>query len=168
MFLGYLPDIANKFKTNAVLSEVFSYLFDVLDLESALHKRICSLEVGEKFETLLQGGAKGIAQAYYTKSPKEAFYESHSEMVDFQMVVEGKEIFFVAPSSLCEVKKPLECDLIEYAPSPFISSIQLFCGNLAVFEAFDVHAGGISTDAEQIRVRKVVVKVPREYVQLNF
>lgn len=168
MFLGYLPDLAKKFKANAVLGEVFYYLFDALDLESELHKRISSLEAGESFETLLQGGAKGIAQAYYTKSPKEAFYESHSAMVDFQMVVEGKEIFFVAPNSLCEVKKPLEYDLIEYAPSPFISSIQLFCGNLAIFEDFDVHAGGISTNTEQTRVRKVVVKVPREYVRLSF
>ncbi|TLD81249.1 DUF386 family protein [Helicobacter sp. MIT 11-5569] len=170
MFLGYLPDIANKFKKNAVLSNVFGYLFDALDTESQVHKRICSLEIGEKFEELLNGGAKAIAQAYKTKSPKEAFYESHVEMVDFQMVIEGKEIFFVAPHSLCEIKQPLDSakDLIEYASSPFISSIQLFNGNLAVFEAFDVHAGGISTNAEEAIVKKIVIKVPKEYIKLNF
>lgn len=170
MFLGYLPDIANKFKKNEVLSQVFGYLFDALDTESETHRRICALGANTQFEVLLQGGAKAIEQAYFTKAPKDAFYESHIEMVDFQMVVDGKEIFFVAPSSLCVVKSPLdkERDLIEYKPSPYISSIQLFGGNLAVFEANDVHAGGISTSGDFTLVKKVVIKVPKEHIKLNF
>lgn len=170
MFLGYLPDTASKFKKNAVLSKVFGYLFDALDEDSQTYQRICALEVGEKFEVFLDGGAKAIEQAYNTKSPKDAFYESHIEMVDFQMVVQGREIFFVSPNTLCKVKKPLDStmDLIEYHPSAFISSVQLFPGNLAVFEATDVHAGGISADSNFTLVKKVVVKVPKEYVKLNF
>lgn len=115
-------------------------------------------------------GVRAIEQAYNTKMPKEAFYESHSEMVDFQMVVFGKEIFFIAPNSLCEIKNPLDDarDLIEYHASAFLSSIQLFPGNLAVFESLDVHAGGISANAESSLVQKVVVKVPKQYVKLNF
>lgn len=170
MFLGYLPDAASKFKNNAVLGQVFGYLFDVIDDESDEHKRVCALGVGEEFVVHFEGGAKAIAQAYYTKSPKDAFYESHVAMVDFQMIVDGREIFFVAPSSLCEVKSPLDTakDLIQYHPSPFISSVQMFRGNLAVFEAIDVHAGGIATDSNFTLVKKVVVKVPREHVKLNF
>ncbi|WDL74993.1 YhcH/YjgK/YiaL family protein [Helicobacter winghamensis] len=170
MFLGYLPDCASKFKKNEVLSKVFGYLFDALDTESEVYKRICSLEAGAQFEMHFDGGARAIEQAYYTKSPKEAFYESHSQMVDFQMVVEGREIFFVAPNSLCEIKTPLDStkDLIEYYPSAFISSVQLFSGNLAVFESFDTHAGGIATDSSVTLVKKVVVKVPKEYVKLGF
>ncbi|MBX7491194.1 YhcH/YjgK/YiaL family protein [Helicobacter turcicus] len=170
MFLGYLPDTASKFKKNEVLSKVFGYLFDVLDENSEAHQRICALEIGKKFEVFFDGGAKAIEQAYNTKSPKDAFYESHIEMVDFQMVVQGREIFFVSPNTLCEIKKPLDSatDLIEYHPSAFISSVQLFPGNLAVFEAIDVHAGGIATDSNFTPVKKVVVKVPKEYVKLNF
>lgn len=170
MFLGYLPDVANKFKKNEVLGRVFGYLFDALDADSEVHKRICALNAKEQFEVYFDGGAKAIEQAYYTKTPKDAFYESHSQMVDFQMVVEGREIFFVAPHSLCEVKTPLDStkDLIEYYPSAFISSVQLFVGNLAVFEPLDTHAGGIATDANATLVKKVVVKVPKEYVKLNF
>ncbi|MCI5969011.1 YhcH/YjgK/YiaL family protein [Helicobacter sp.] len=170
MFLGYLPDCASKFKKNEILSQVFGYLFDALDTESEVHKRICSLKDGEQFEVPFDGGAKAIAQAYHTKIPKEAFYESHSQMVDFQMVVEGKEIFFVAPNSLCAVKTPLDStkDLIEYYPSAFISSVQMFRGNLAVFETIDVHAGGIATDSKPTLIKKVVIKVPKEYVTLEF
>lgn len=170
MFLGYLPDIAGKFKKNEVLSKVFGYLFDALDTESDVYKRICTLDAGEQFELFFDGGAKAIEQAYYTKTPKDAFYESHNEMVDFQMVVFGKEIFFVAPNSLCKIKAPLDStkDLIEYYPSTFISSVQLFPGNLAVFEALDVHAGGIATDSNVAIVKKVVVKVPKDFVKLNF
>ena len=170
MFLGYLPDAASKFKKNEVLGKVFGYLFDALDTESDVYKRICALDAGEQFEIQFDGGAKAIEQAYCTKTPKDAFYESHSEMVDFQMVVSGKEIFFVAPNSLCEIKTPLDHtrDLIEYYPSAFISSIQLFPGNLAVFEASDVHAGGIATDSNATIVKKVVVKVPKNHVKLNF
>ncbi len=170
MFLGYLPDIANKFKKNEVLGQVFGYLFDALEEESEVHGRICGLRAGESFDVLLSGGAKAIEQAYETKSPKEAFYESHREMVDFQMVVQGREIFFVAPHSLCAVKTPYdsERDLIEYQPNAFLSSIQLFAGNVAVFEPIDVHAGGIFTQEKREIVKKVVVKVPKEHVKLNF
>ncbi len=170
MFLGYLPDVANKFKKNEVLSRIFRYLFDALDESSEVHQRIIALKAGEEFVVYFEGGVRAIEQAYNTKMPKEAFYESHSEMVDFQMVVFGKEIFFIAPNSLCEIKNPLDDarDLIEYHASAFLSSIQLFPGNLAVFESLDVHAGGISANAESSLVQKVVVKVPKQYVKLNF
>lgn len=93
MFLGYLPDVANKFKKNEVLSRIFGYLFDALDESSEVHQRIIALKAGEEFVVYFEGGVRAIEQAYNTKMPKEAFYESHSEMVDFQMVVFGKEIF---------------------------------------------------------------------------
>ena len=169
MFLGYLPDIANKFKKNAVLGRVFDYLYYALDEDNAVHKRICALQNGETYEVELEGGARAIEQAYQTKSPQKAFYESHIAMVDFQMVVSGVELFFIAPNTLCEVKQPLDSkrDLIEYAPSKFCSSIQLFPGNLAVFEPIDTHAGGIAI-SEPMDIKKVVVKVPKECVKLNF
>ena len=169
MVLGYLPDIANKFKKNAVLGRVFDYLYYALDDDNAVHKRICALQNGETYEVELEGGARAIEQAYQTKSPQKAFYESHIAMVDFQMVVSGVELFFIAPNTLCEVKQPLDSkrDLIEYAPSKFCSSIQLFPCNLAVFEPIDTHAGGIAI-SEPMDIKKVVVKVPKECVKLNF
>ena len=169
MFLGYLPDIANKFKKNAVLGRVFDYLYYALDDDNAVHKRICALQNGETYQVELEGGARAIEQAYQTKSPQKAFYESHIAMVDFQMVVSGVELFFIAPNTLCEVKQPLDSkrDLIEYAPSKFCSSIQLFPGNLAVFEPIDTHAGGIAI-SEPMDIKTVVVRVPKECVKLNF
>ena len=86
-----------------------------------------------------------------------------------KVFINGKEIFFVAPNSLCEIKTPLDStkDLIEYHPSPYCSSILLFGGNLAVFESIDVHAGGIATNTSEL-VQKVVVKIPKDLVKLNF
>ncbi len=169
MFVGYLPDIAKKFKKNEVLAQVFGYLWDALDEESEVFARITSLKAGESFEIHFDSGVKAIEQAYLTKNPQEAFYESHKSMVDFQMVINGKEIFFVAPHSLCEIKTPFDStkDLIEYHKSPYASSLLLFKGNLAVFESIDVHAGGICSGTSEL-VQKVVVKIPKELVRLNF
>lgn len=57
MFLGYLPDVANKFKKNEVLSRIFGYLFDALDESSEVHQRIIALKAGEEFVVYLKGGA---------------------------------------------------------------------------------------------------------------
>ena len=122
MFVGYFSDILRKFKKSESLLKVCSYLDEALDEESEIYHRITNLGANESFEVCLGEGIKVIEQAYYTKSPKEAFYESHQEMVDFQMVLKGREIFFVAPHSLCEVKKPYdkERDLIEYYPRVYV------------------------------------------------
>lgn len=169
MFVGYFSDILRKFKKSESLLKVCSYLDEALDEESEIYHRITNLGANESFEVCLGEGIKVIEQAYYTKSPKEAFYESHQEMVDFQMVLKGREIFFVAPHSLCEVKKPYdkERDLIEYYPSVYASTLLLFNGHLAVFETNDVHAGGISI-AERELVQKIVVKIPQKLIKLNF
>lgn len=169
MFLGYLPDLAQKFKKNEVLAKIFSYLYDAMEEGSEVHSRIKKLKDGENFIVHFDGGTKAIEQAYNTKDSSKAFYESHKEMVDFQMVVSGKEAFFVAPHSLCKVKNPYlkEKDLIEYYPSAYISTLLLFNGNLAVFEANDVHAGGISIKESGL-VHKTVVKIPKELIKLNF
>ena len=76
MFVGYLPDIAKKFKKNEILAKVFGYLYDALDEDSEVFRRISKMQAGETFEVYFDGGIKAIEQAYYTKSPKEAFYES--------------------------------------------------------------------------------------------
>ena len=169
MFVGYLPDIIGKFKKNEVLTKVFGYLWEAIDEESEVFARISNLKAGETFEVYFDGRAKAIEHAYLTKTPQEAFYESHQAMVDFQMLINGKEIFFVSPHSLCEIKTPLDStkDLIEYHKSPYTSSILLFRGNLAVFESIDVHAGGISVNTSEL-VQKVVVKIPKELIKLNF
>ena len=169
MFVGYLPDLAKKFHKSEILAKVFGYLYDALEEGNEVYQRITNLKSGETFEVHFGEGVRAIEQAYQTKSPKEAFYESHKKMVDFQMVVSGREIFFVAPHSLCEVKVPYDNqkDLIEYHPSPYASSLLLFRGNLAVFEPNDVHAGGIAPDKIEL-VQKVVVKVPKDLVKLNF
>ncbi|TLE15623.1 YhcH/YjgK/YiaL family protein [Helicobacter apodemus] len=169
MFVGYFPDILRKFKKSESLLKVCSYLNEALDEESEVYHRITHLGANESLEVCVDEGIKSIEQAYYTKSPKEAFYESHQEMVDFQMLLKGREIFFVAPHSLCEIKNPYnrDKDLIEYYPNIYASTLLLFRGNLAVFEANDVHAGGIFIGQSEL-VQKIVVKIPQKLIKLNF
>lgn len=170
MFFGFLPDIQSKFKKRDELKAVFSYLNEALDETSEMNIRISSLKAGDKNEIKLTDSIIAIEQAYLTKAPQEAFYESHKEMIDFQMVINGNEIFFVAPTFVCEVKTPLKDDVIEYFPSKFASSLNMFKGALAVFESNDVHAGGISgiQSSTQNLVQKVVVKIPKNLIKLNF
>ena len=50
MFVGYLPDIAKKFKKNEILAKVFGYLYDALDEDSEVFRRISKMQAGETFE----------------------------------------------------------------------------------------------------------------------
>lgn len=170
MFIGYLYDIESKFNKSEPLKNVFKYLQDALDENSETNIRISSLKSNEKHEVELSDGIISIEQAYITKQPQDAFYESHIKMVDFQMVINGSEIFFVAPTSLCQVKNQLKGDVIEYFPSRFASSINLSNGMLAVFEENDVHAGGIHAIQSNTNnlVQKVVLKIPKELIKLKF
>ena len=90
MFVGYLPDIAKKFKKNEILAKVFGYLYDALDEDSEVFRRISKMQAGDNFGVYFVGGAKAIEQAYYTKSSQEAFYENHQEMVAFPKAINGK------------------------------------------------------------------------------
>ncbi|PZT48888.1 hypothetical protein B6S12_00920 [Helicobacter valdiviensis] len=169
MFLGYLEEIGKKFQKSEALKAVFYYLYELLDEESERFMKLSKLEANQNYEEEIGFGIKAIPQCYFTKEPQKAFYESHQEMVDFQMVCEGREAFFVAPKELCKIKTPYnpQKDLQEYYPTPYCSTLLLFRGNLAVFEESDVHAGGIQIKESEL-VKKVVLKVPRELVKLNF
>ena len=75
----------------------------------------------------------------------------------------------IAIKILCEIKNPYnrDKDLIEYYPNIYASTLLLFRGNLAVFEANDVHAGGIFIGQSEL-VQKIVVKIPQKLIKLNF
>ena len=49
MFVGYLPDIAKKFKKNEILAKVFGYLYDALDEDSEVFRLISKMHAGETF-----------------------------------------------------------------------------------------------------------------------
>lgn len=170
MFLGHLNDLANKFARKE-FAPIFSYLADAIESGSEINSRITALKDGESAEFMLPFGIKAIEQAYFTKEPQNAFYESHKKMVDFQAVIFGREGFFVAPRGLCKEKMPYnpQKDLIEYESSAanFCSTLQLFCGLVAVFEKDDVHAGGIIL-GQKILVQKTVLKVPVELLEFRF
>ena len=106
MFVGYLPDIAKKFKKNEILAKVFGYLYDALDEDSEVFRRISKMQAGETFGVYFYGGVQAIEQGYSTKSPKEAIFESHQEKVNFKKGINRQGNFFFSPNNLFGIKTP--------------------------------------------------------------
>lgn len=175
MFLGKLGLLESKFRRTEALKSVWEYLVGVIYVDSESYLRVMGLKEEEINRVDLGGGIFAIEQCYETKLAKEAFFESHLQMVDFQLVLEGREVFFVAPRSVCVPKdlpqkhreENLQKDLVEYSPCSLASSVLLFDGMLAVFEKDDVHAGGIVFGQKSL-IKKTVVKVPRQLLQMGF
>lgn len=123
----------------------------------------------------LNNGIFAILQTYKLKKRKNAFFETHKKYIDFQFTISGAECFIIGDYKNFKVKKEYDeiKDLIIYKSSKKASSIISLQSTLCIFFPTDVHAGGIysnnlKTSFKQSRVYKVVVKIPKDLINLNF
>ena len=141
----------------------FAYLDDCFRPGSAAYQRLRALAVGQQERTELAGGVFGLEQVYLSKPRAEAFFESHKQYVDVQVIVEGEEfieVADVAKLSLKEDKTPAK-DVIIYhmAEAGSATALRLGAGEAAVLFPVDGHMPTVAIKAPAL-VRKIVVKVP--------
>ncbi len=141
-------------------------------LDGTMSIMIETMQLGERKVEEIGFGMRAIFECYRTKPVSEAFCESHCQYVDFQLVVAGKECFWVGEAEDCEIKTQYnkETDLVIYNTPNMQANpqfITLVPRALAVFFPNDVHAGGLCVQGENALVHKCVVKVPVELLQLH-
>lgn len=180
--VGRLEELDWFFERFSVLDELKTYLHNAISRENDIYNRICSLDSVCECVYPLNAGMRAIEQAYILKEPQKAFFESHRQFVDFQLVVEGYEYFCIGDKSEFEICTPYDesRDLIVYEntmtnlePYSLVDSsahartqMLLNAGYLAIFMPNDVHAGGLNLcpkaqdSGAQQWVKKSVVKVP--------
>jgi len=139
----------------------FAYLDDCFRPGSAAYQRLRSLAVGQQERTELAGGAFGLEQVYLSKLRPDAFFESHKQYIDVQVIVEGEEfieVVDIAKLSLKEDKTPAK-DVIIYHMTDNSTVLRLGVGEAAVLFPVDGHMPTVAIKAPAL-VRKIVVKVP--------
>ena len=139
----------------------FAYLDDCFLTGTAAYKRLRAMPVGQQERTELAGGAFGLEQVYLSKLRPEAFFESHKQYIDVQVIVEGEEFIEVADIaklSLKEDRTPAK-DVIIYHMAENTSVLRLVAGDATVLFPVDGHMPTVAIKAPAL-VRKIVVKVP--------
>lgn len=130
--------------------------------------RIAPMQAGENFQTKLDYGMFAITHCYTLKDRANSFYESHRKYIDFQVVIEGFERYFIGNQDDFKVLNPYDenKDLVIYSPTQEISNILLKAQELCILFPDDVHSVGMGDSSEVGRlVKKVIVKVPQTLIK---
>ncbi|PAF46400.1 hypothetical protein BKH41_09220 [Helicobacter sp. 12S02232-10] len=167
--IGKFYSLMHLFQKTEELQALRDYLSNATNTDHAIYQRILNtpLNTENKFE--LSAGMYCIEQSYGLKNPENAFYETHQNYIDFQLVVRGMEFFEIGDSGDFKVKFPYDSkkDLIVYEKSLKTSKIRLDEGTLAIFFESDVHAGGLYDQNPDEIIFKSVVKVPKKLIKLK-
>lgn len=101
-----------------------------------------------------------LVQAYDSKEPDAARFESHKNYVDIQYVVEGKESIEIAPVTVMEVSEAYipERDVEFYEDKEDAAKFVLTTGGYAILYPADAHKPGVRVGAS-VPVKKMVGKV---------
>jgi len=141
----------------------FAYLDECFRPGTAAYQRVRSIEVGKQERTELGGGAFALEQAYQSKLRPDAFFESHKQYIDVQVIVAGEEFIEIADVAQLKVKedKTPAKDVIIYemAAVGTASAVRLGAGESTVLFPVDGHMPTVAIKAPAL-VRKIVVKVP--------
>lgn len=158
--IGNLKDLKNMFKKQNYLIELYEFL-ESCDSYSAQ-------EYKNKLKIELSNGIFVMLQTYNLKTEfKDGFFESHIKYVDFQLSVEGQEVFIFGNKKDFEILEiNADKDYISYKPNYKANNIYSKEKNLCVFFESDVHSGGYGLEIGLIK--KVVAKVPKELLKLKF
>lgn len=167
--VGKVWRIAPSFNENLIVLR--DYFEAILREGSSERERVFALKAGESKRIELSDGIYAIEQSYMSKSHDKAFFESHQTYIDFQLVLDGEEVFCIGEKgdfTLLEMYDSAR-DLIVYEPkySKSCSQILLNAEDLAIFLPYDVHAGGLHSQESSKRVVKTVVKVKKELLDLK-
>jgi YhcH/YjgK/YiaL family protein len=139
----------------------FAYLEDCFLPGTTAYKRLRAMPVGQQERTELAGGAFALEQVYLSKFRPEAFFESHKQYIDVQVIVEGEEFIEVADIARLSIKEdrtPAK-DVIVYHMAENASVLCLGAGDATVLFPVDGHMPTVAIKAPAV-VRKIVVKVP--------
>jgi len=141
----------------------FAYLDECFRPGTTAYQRVRAIEVGKQERTELGGGAFGLEQVYTSKLRPDAFFESHKQFIDVQVIIEGEEFIEVADIAklkLKEDKTPAK-DVIIYqmADAGSATALRLGAGEAAVLFPVDGHMPTVAIKDPSV-VRKIVVKVP--------
>ncbi|MFT3780432.1 MAG: YhcH/YjgK/YiaL family protein [Nibricoccus sp.] len=141
----------------------FAYLDECFRPGTAAFKRVRGVEVGKQERTELGGGAFALEQTYMSKNRPDAFFESHKQFVDVQVIVEGEEFIEVADVSKLKVKedKTPGKDVVIYhmAEQGSVTALRLGAGDATILFPVDGHMPTVAIKESKL-VRKIVVKVP--------
>lgn len=107
------------------------------------------------------------------KRARKAFFESHRQYVDFQLIIKGVEGAKVVDINRAVIKTPYDekRDLIVYEPVQEASFLRLDAGMLAIFLENDAHAlrfyGESFEKYREEPIFKAVVKMPKGLIKLK-
>jgi YhcH/YjgK/YiaL family protein len=159
---GTYSTVLAQSATDGRFAAAHRYAADVLDPNSAAHRRIHGIAVGVTERIDLAGGAFALEQVYQTRPRAEAFFESHRKYIDVQLIVAGAEDMEVEDTGRLVVAQPYlaERDLIKYAMAEGASRLAMEAGFAAIFFPVDGHLTTLHAAPGPALVRKAVVKVP--------
>ena len=158
---GPLSVVAAQLAQDARFQAAFDYARAALAPGSAARGRLAGLGTGESTKVELAGGAFAIEQVYPARARPEGFFESHSQYIDVQILVEGEELMEVEDITrlaVAEAYNP-ERDFLKYRDTAVASVLTVRAGDVAVFFPEDGHMPSLQWRAPGL-VRKSVVKVP--------
>ena len=158
---GSIATVRAQLAHAAHFKATFAYLGECFHPGTAAYQRVRSIEVGKQERTELGGGAFALEQVYLSKPRPDAFFESHKQYIDVQVIVEGDEFIEVADIAKLSVKedKTPAKDVIIYELADNVTALRLGAGEAVVLFPIDGHMPGVAIKAPTL-VRKIVVKVP--------
>jgi biofilm protein TabA len=158
---GSIATVRAQLAHAAHFKATFAYLDECFRPGTAAYKRVRAIEVGKQERTELGGGAFALEQVYLSKLRPDAFFESHKQYIDVQVVIEGEEFIEVADIAKLSVKedKTPAKDVIIYEMADYATALRLSAGEATVLFPVDGHMPTIAIKAPAL-VRKIVVKVP--------
>jgi YhcH/YjgK/YiaL family protein len=123
-------------------------------------KRLLATTVGDGQRIELPNGAFAMEQVYEARELAQTRFEAHERYIDWQIILQGREMMAVAPRKGLEVTEAREEDDVWFFadPNEFDSRI-VQAGEMAVFYPCDAHRPGLAVQPGEI-VFKSVVKIP--------
>ncbi len=158
---GSLETLRSQLTTSPAFERAFAYVEECLRTDSAAHRRINKVKVGDTERVELGGGVFALEQAYQAKPRAEGRWESHRAYIDVQVIVEGDELMEatdVNRLSIQEDRTPAN-DVLFYHSFDDGSVLRIKAGEAAVFFPIDAHKPSLAAGSLAL-VRKTVVKVP--------
>lgn len=158
---GSVETVRAQAPRTPAFAAAWKYIEEMLQPNSAAHRRLQALKRGDSERHELAGGVFAIEQAYDSKPRAEGFFESHRKYIDIQLIVAGNETMEVADIARAIVRDPyLEArDLIVYSDVSGASALRLQSGEVAIFFPADVHMPSLRTGDAAVLVRKSVLKL---------
>ncbi|MFA6568975.1 MAG: YhcH/YjgK/YiaL family protein, partial [Victivallales bacterium] len=130
-------------------------------------KKAFTFLCGKNILTLPTGkykiGRKGtfaLVQEYSTREESEGFIECHRKYIDIQYLAKGVEKIGVCAKSACTPMIPYDAEKDFQKLKGKVDFITLQPGAFTVFFPEDGHMPAIRHGNKQVKVRKIVVKVP--------